>query len=161
MNDDYKSPSSPADEADALIKDILTHTSTIAVVGASANPDRPSYQVMQYLQSAGYRLYPVNPGHAGSTILGETVYASLTDVPAPVDMVDVFRQSDAVLPIVKQAIAIGARTVWMQLGVINHDAAAIAEKAGLNVIMDRCPKIEHPRLIAPFNQKDRSQHSNG
>src|SRR5438552_14187382 len=116
------------------------------MVGASSNWNRPSYFVMKYLQGKGYRVIPVNPGIAGQQLLGETVYASLRDIPEPIDMVDVFRPSAETPPIVEDAIAIGAPVVWMQLGIRNDEAAAAAEKAGIEVIMNRCPKIEFGRL---------------
>ncbi len=131
---------------DAKIRAILQGVHTIAMAGASSNWNRPSYFVMKYLQSKGYRVIPVNPGTAGQQLLGETVYASLRDIPDKVDMVDVFRASAQVPPIVEDAIAIGARVVWMQLGVRNDEAAARAEQAGIEVVMDRCPKIEYGRL---------------
>ena len=118
----------------------------VAMVGASPNWNRPSYFVMKYLQSKGYRVIPVNPQAAAEAILGEKVYADLDDVPEPIDMVDIFRRSDAVGPIVEQAIKKHAKIVWMQLGVRNDMAAAHAEAAGLTVIMNRCPKIEYSRL---------------
>ncbi len=131
---------------DALLRRILREVKTIAMVGASPDWNRPSYFAMKYLQIKGYRVIPVNPKAAGQEILGERVYASLRDVPEKVDMVDIFRTAAAVPPIVEEAIAIGAKVVWMQLGV-RHDAAARrAEAAGLTVIMNRCPKIEYGRL---------------
>lgn len=132
---------------DSFIKNILSSTKTIALVGASANPERPSHEVMHFLQSRGYRVIPVNPGLAGQELLGETVRASLRDIPEPIDMVDIFRASDAVPPIVEDAIAIKAKTVWMQLNVRHDEAAARAQAAGLAVVMDRCPKIETRRLF--------------
>jgi len=132
--------------SDAEIGRILSTVRTIALVGASANWNRPSYFVMKYLQAKGYRVIPVNPGLAGKTLLGETVFASLRDVPEPVDMADIFRPSAEVAPIVEDAIAIGAKVVWMQLGIRNDAAARRAESAGLQVIMNRCPKIEFGRL---------------
>ncbi|PKU26686.1 O-acetylhomoserine/O-acetylserine sulfhydrylase [Telmatospirillum siberiense] len=132
--------------SDAKLRRILSSVRTIAMVGASANWNRPSYFVMKYLQSKGYRVIPVNPGLAGQQLQGETVYARLADIPDPVDMVDVFRAADAVPGIVEEAIAIKARVVWMQLGVRHDAAAANAEAAGLEVVMDRCPKIEFGRL---------------
>src|SRR5277367_1132971 len=136
----------PIPYSDAKIRAILERVKTIALVGASANWNRPSYFVMKYLQGKGYRVIPVNPGIAGKPLLGEMAYASLRDIPDKVDMVDVFRRSEDAPPIVADAIAIGAKVVWMQLGV-RHDAAAkIAEAAGLEVIMNRCPKIEFGRL---------------
>ncbi len=135
---------------DSLIKTILRSTKTIAMVGASANEMRPSYFAMMYLLNKGYVVHPVNPAAAGKTILGQTVYAALKDVPAPVDMVDIFRSSDAAPAIVKEALEekdrFGIQTIWMQLGVINEEAAQMARDAGLTVIMDRCPKIEHGRF---------------
>jgi O-acetylhomoserine (thiol)-lyase len=132
--------------SDAKIRSILQRVRTIAVVGVSANWNRPSTFVMRYMQGKGYRVIPVNPGLAGQTLLGETVYASLRDIPEPVDLVDIFRASEHVGPIVDDAIAIGAKVVWMQLGVRNEAAAARAEAAGLEVVMDRCVKIEFGRL---------------
>ncbi len=132
--------------SDAYLRGILQSVRTIALVGASANWNRPSYFVMKYLLDKGYRVIPVNPGQAGKEILGQTVYASLRDIPEPVDMVDVFRRSDQVGPIAEEAVAIGAKVLWMQLTVINHQAASMAEAAGLKVVMDRCPKIEFGRL---------------
>jgi len=136
--------------SDELIKSILRSTKIIAMVGASGNEMRPSYFAMKYLLDKGFIVHPVNPGLAGKEVLGQLVYAALRDVPAPVDMVDVFRGSDAALGVVEEAIAekdrFGLRTVWMQLGVINEEAAAKAREAGLTVIMDRCPKIEYGRM---------------
>lgn len=132
--------------SDAYLRAILGDVRTIAVVGASANPDRPSHYVMEYMQHKGYRCIPVNPGLAGQELLGETVYADLHAIPDRVDMVDIFRNSAAAGPVTDEAIAIGARVVWMQLGVRNDEAASRAEAAGLKVVMDRCPKIEIARL---------------
>jgi O-acetylhomoserine (thiol)-lyase len=131
---------------DAQIRAILERVRTIAMVGASSNWNRPSYFVMKYLQGKGYRVIPVNPGIAGQNLLGEKVYASLRDIPEPVDMVDVFRPSAEAPKIVEDAIAIHAPRVWMQLGIRNDAAAAKAEAAGIEVIMNRCPKIEFGRL---------------
>ncbi len=136
----------PIPYSDAKLRRILSSVRTIAMVGASSNWNRPSYFVMKYLQNKGYRVIPVNPGTAGQEQLGEKVYGNLRDIPDAIDMVDVFRASDAVGPIVEDAIAIGAKIVWMQLGVRNDAAAAVGEAAGLEVIMNRCPKIEFGRL---------------
>ncbi len=136
----------PIPYSDAKLRRLLSSVRTIAMVGASSNWNRPSYFVMKYLQNKGYRVIPVNPGTAGQEQLGEKIYASLRDIPDKIDMVDVFRASDAVGPIVDDAIAIGAKIVWMQLGVRNDEAAAKGEAAGLEVIMNRCPKIEFGRL---------------
>ena len=136
----------PIAYSDAKIRRILAGVRTIAMVGASTNWNRPSYFVMKYLQGKGYRVIPVNPTAAGQELQGEQVYASLRDIPDKIDMVDIFRASEAVPPIVEDAIAIGAKVVWMQLGVRNDEAAARAEAAGLDVIMNRCPKIEFGRL---------------
>ncbi len=132
--------------SDAYISDILNAVQTVAVVGASDNPARPSFYVMKYMTRKGYRQVPVNPGKAGGEILGETVYASLLDIPFPIDMVDCFRSSDAIPGIVEEAIQIKADVLWMQLGVRHDDAAKKAEEAGIKVVMNRCPKIEFGRL---------------
>lgn len=131
---------------DPEIAALLREVRTIALVGASAKPQRPSHEVMEFLQNRGYRVIPVNPGLAGKMLLGETVRENLAAIPEPVDMVDIFRRSEAVAPVVDQAIAIGAKTVWMQLGVRDEAAAAKARAAGLTVVMNRCPKIEIARL---------------
>jgi len=131
---------------DWQIRRILRDTDTIAMVGASTNWNRPSYFAMKYLQVKGFRIIPVNPRAAGEKLLGETVYASLKDIPEPVEMVDIFQRSERVQPVVDEAIAIGAKIVWMQLTVRHDEAARKAEAAGLTVIMDRCPKIEFGRL---------------
>src|SRR6202011_713616 len=136
----------PIPYSDAQLRAILERVRTIAMVGASSSWNRPSYFVMKYLQGKGYRVIPVNPGIAGQLLLGETVYAALRDIPEPVDMVDVFRPAAEAPGIVEDAIAIGAPVVWMQLGVRNDAAAAKAEAAGIEVIMNRCPKIEFGRL---------------
>lgn len=137
---------------DAAIKTLLETARTIALVGASDRPDRPSYRVMATLQTHGYRVIPVNPQITGEHLHGEFVFRDLDQLGDPIDIVDIFRRSDAVGPIVDQAIAIGAKAVWMQLGVIDETAAARAEAAGLQVVMDRCPAIEIPRLqVAPVS----------
>ncbi|HYJ59032.1 MAG TPA: CoA-binding protein [Methyloceanibacter sp.] len=132
--------------SDAYIGDILARSRTIAMVGASANPSRPSYFAMKYLRQKGFRVIPVNPGQAGKEILGEKVYASLDAIGEKVDIVDIFRASDSALDVTRDAIKIGAKVVWMQLGVRNVEAARLAEEAGLQVVMNRCPKIEYGRL---------------
>lgn len=131
--------------SDAAIRDILTGTQRIAMVGASAKPERPSNHVMEFLLGRGYAVTPVNPGLAGQAIHGQTVVAGL-DAAGPLEMVDIFRASEKVGPVVEDAIRLGAHVVWMQLGVINQEAAAMARAAGLTVVMDRCPAIEIPRL---------------
>ncbi|HVC55799.1 MAG TPA: CoA-binding protein [Stellaceae bacterium] len=132
--------------SDAFLRDILQSVRTIAVVGASPRPHRPSHEVMRYLQRQGYRTIPVNPFAAGTMILGEHCYAALADIAEPIDMVDIFRNSDAAGAAVDEAIAIGATAVWLQLGVIDEAAAQRAAARGLKVVMDRCPAIEIPRL---------------
>src|SRR5438876_5116761 len=129
----------PIPYPDAQIRAILERARTIAMVGASSNWNRPSYFVMKYLQGKGYRVIPVNPGIAGQNLLGETAYASLREIPEPVDMVDVFRPARDAPGIVDDAIAIGAKVVWMQLGIRNDAAAEKAEAAGIEVVMNRCP----------------------
>ena len=131
---------------DKYILSILKSVKTIAMLGASSNKTRPSYFVLKYLLEKGYHVIPVNPGHAGKEFLGQKVYAGLSDIPQPVDMVDIFRNAAAAGPITDAAIEFGANTVWMQLGVRNDEAAMRAEKAGLRVVMNRCPKIEYGRL---------------
>jgi len=135
-----------ADYADSYIREVLRGTKTIAMVGASTNWTRPSFFAMKYLQAKGYRVIPVNPAAAGQELLGETVRATLKDVPEKIDMVDVFRASEHVGPIADDAIAVGAKYLWLQLGVVNEDAARKAETAGIKVVMNRCPKIEFGRL---------------
>jgi O-acetylhomoserine (thiol)-lyase len=141
----------PLPYSDAQIRSILERVKTIAMVGASSNWNRPSYFVMKYLQGKGYRVIPVNPGNAGQTLLGERVYAGLRDIPEPVDMVDMFRPSGEAPRIVEEAIAIGAKIVWMQLGIRHDEAAAAAERAGIEVVMNRCPKIEFGRLAGELS----------
>ncbi len=134
----------------AAIKALLEETRTIAMIGASDRPDRASYRVMAMLQGHGYRMIPVNPQITGEHVHGEYVFRDLSQIGEPIDMVDIFRRSDAAGAAVDEAIASGARSVWMQLGVIDAAAAARAEAAGLKVVMDRCPAIEIPRLgVAP------------
>jgi len=130
----------PLDYSDDLLRQVLRNVRTIAVVGASANWNRPSYIVSRYLQEKGYRVIPVNPGLAGQQLLGETVYADLSAIPDKVDMVDIFRNSEAAGPISDQAVAIGAKVVWMQLSVRNDEAAARAEAAGLIVVNGSLPE---------------------
>ena len=131
---------------DEDIRALLEETRTIAMVGASDRPDRPSYGVMAYLQSRGYRVIPVNPQITGEHIHGEFVFRELSQIGDPIDMVDIFRRPMAAGEAVDEAIAAGAKSVWLQIGVINEEAAARAEAAGLKVVMDRCPKIDIPRL---------------
>jgi uncharacterized protein len=131
---------------DTDIARLLESVQTIALVGASDRPDRAAHEVMGMLLAHGYHVVPVNPALAGQVIHGQTVVAALADVAEPIDMVDVFRRSEFVSGVVDEAIAVGARAVWTQLGVIDHEAAARAEAAGLDVVMDRCPKIEIRRL---------------
>jgi predicted CoA-binding protein len=128
---------------------LLTETRTIALVGASDRPDRPSYNVMRVLQEWGYRVLPVNPQITGEHVHGEYVWRELSQIGEPIDMVDIFRRPIAAGEAVDEAIAAGAKSVWLQIGVINHEAAARAEAAGLKVVMDRCPAIELPRLGIP------------
>lgn len=135
---------------DDYIAAILRKVRTVAMVGASANANRPSYFVMKYLMAKGYTVVPVNPGLAGQEILGQEVVGALDDAPAPIDMVDIFRNAEAALEVVRDAIRLkdklGIKVVWMQLGVRNDVAATEAESAGLEVVMHRCPKIEYGRL---------------
>ena len=131
---------------DALIRRVLTETRTIALIGASAKPERPSHGVMRFLQRQGYRVIPVNPGLAGQKLNGETVYARIADIPERIDMVDIFRNSAYAGAASDEGVAAGARVIWMQLGVSDVAAAKRAEAAGLTVVMNRCPAIEIPRL---------------
>jgi uncharacterized protein len=133
------------------LRRILRQYKTLAVVGLSANWYRPSFFAAKYMQEHGYRVIPVNPSYAGQSIIGEKVYASLRDIPEKVDIVDCFRKSADIDPIVDEAIAIGAKVLWMQLGVMNEEAAARARQAGLEVVQDRCVKIEHGRLFGGLN----------
>jgi len=139
--------------SDSYIRGILNTVKTIAMVGVSSNTSRPSYFAFKYLLERGYRMIPVNPGQAGKQLLGQTVYARLADIPEPVDMVDIFRASEHVLPIVHEALAMTPRpgVIWMQLGVRNYEAAKLAEDAGLKVVMNRCPKIEYGRLSSEIS----------
>jgi predicted CoA-binding protein len=131
---------------DSYLRKILRETKTIAMVGLSANWNRPSFFAAKYLLDRGYKVLPVNPAAAGQEILGQKVYGSLDELPQKVDMVDIFRNSEAAGPITDEAIKHGAKVVWMQIGVVNEAAAKRAEDAGLKVVMNRCPKIEHSRL---------------
>jgi len=131
---------------DEEIAELLTETNTIALIGASDRPDRPSYGVMKYLQDQGYRVLPVNPTITGEHVHGEFVWRDLFQIGEQIDLVDIFRNSRDAAEAVDQAIAVGASAVWMQLGVINEEAAARAEDAGLKVVMNRCPAIDIPRL---------------
>ncbi|MGE5603980.1 MAG: CoA-binding protein [Nitrososphaerales archaeon] len=134
-----------SDLDDRAIRQILETAKTVAVVGLSDKPDRESYKVAKYLQEHGYRIIPVNP--TVGEVLGEKSYASVTDIPGRVDVVDVFRKPEAVAPVAQEAIDAGAGTLWMQLGVVNQEAADTAEAAGLQVVMDHCMKMEHERLL--------------
>jgi uncharacterized protein len=138
---------------DAYIRDILDTVKTIAMVGISPKDNRPSYFAFKYLMERGYRMIPVNPGQAGGRILGQKVYAKLSDIAEPVDMVDIFRSSEHALPIVKEALTLNPKpqVVWMQLTVRNDEAARLAEDAGLKVVMNRCPKIEYGRLSSEIS----------
>lgn len=135
--------------SDAHLRDILTRTKTVAVVGVSTNPVRPSYYVARYLSLKGYTVIPVNPGHVGKTLFGAEIAGSLSEIDRRVDMVDIFRRSDAVPPIVDEALEQfpDLQTIWMQIGVEHVEAAARAEARGVDVIMNRCPKIEYQRLF--------------
>lgn len=134
---------------DEDIARLLTNARTIAVIGASDRPTRPSYGVMQFLQEWGYRVLPVNPQITGEHVLGEFVWRELSQIGIPIDIVDIFRRPEMAMEAVEQAIFVGAKAVWMQIGVINEEAAAKAEAAGLEVVMNRCPHIEIPRLRVP------------
>ena len=137
---------------DQVLTQVLAETNTIAMIGASANPEKPSYRVMRYLQSAGYRVIPVNPMIEEEKVNGETVYGSLADIDIPYDLVDVFRRTDAIPEVMDDILAEaedhGIRFVWLQLGIRDEKSAAKAREAGLIVVMDRCMKIEHARLAA-------------
>ncbi len=131
------------------LRRVLTESTTVAVVGLSANWSRPSFFAAKYMQEHGFKVIPVNPRY--EQILGETCYPSLAEIPHPVDMVDCFRKPEEIVPLAQQAVEIKAKVLWMQLGVINHEACAIAEAAGLDVVMDRCVKIEYARLFGGLN----------
>jgi predicted CoA-binding protein len=135
--------------ADDLIRNVLTSVKNVAIVGASPKPDRPAHYVPAFMTHHGYRCIPVNPALAGQTLFGETVYATLAEVPDPVDMVYIFRRSEDAGPFFDQAVGKKAKVVWTPLGVVEPDAAKRAEAAGLTVVMDRCTKIEIPRLDIP------------
>ena len=134
---------------DEDIAELLAGARNIAMIGASDRANRPSYGVMKFLQDWGYRVFPVNPQITGEHVLGEFVWRELAQIGVPIDIVDIFRRPEAAGEAVDQAIFVGAKAVWMQIGVINKDAAARAEAAGLKVVMDRCPKIDIPRLGVP------------
>jgi predicted CoA-binding protein len=132
---------------DSYIRGILNTVKTIAMVGASEKENRPSYFAFKYLLEHGYHMIPVNPGHAGETMLGQKIYAQLSDIREPIDMVDIFRASQYVLPIVQEVLSLKRpQVIWMQLGIRNDEAAALAEANGMKVVMNRCPKIEYGRL---------------
>ena len=135
--------------SNAEIAELLAATRTIAMIGASDRPDRPSWGVMRFLQDWGYRVLPVNPQIAGERVHGEFVWRDLSQIGEPIDLVDIFRRPQAAGEAVDEAIAAGAKAVWMQIGVINHEAAGRAEAAGLKVVMDRCPMIDIPRMRVP------------
>jgi predicted CoA-binding protein len=147
MHDNKNTVPYSDDYEESYLKQILTDVQTIAMVGASAKPARDSYQTMLALLEAGYKVFPVNPFEAGNSIFGQPCYAALTDIPYRIDMVDIFRSSDAALAITEEAIAIGAQVVWMQLEVINLQARDKAVEVGLKVVMNRCPKLE---LAKPY-----------
>lgn len=134
------------DYSDKFIKKILTEVRTIAVVGASSKPERDSYKVIEFLLDNGYEVFPVNPNEEGNSVLGLNFYSNLKSIQQSIDMVDVFRFPDAVMGVAEEAIQINAKVLWLQLKIINHEAANLAEAAGLKVIMDRCPKIEFKKL---------------
>lgn len=138
---------------DSYIRGILNTVKSIAMVGASEKQNRPSYFAFKYLLERGYNMIPINPGRAGQELLGRRIYARLADVPEPIDMVDIFRASQYVLPIVQEALTLNPRpqVIWMQLGVRNDEAAALAEANGLKVVMNRCPKIEYGRLSSEIS----------
>ncbi len=150
MNDSHSSPKNGnAEDIDAQMRSILQSVTTIAVVGASDKPTRAAFTVMQFLQSKGYRCIPVSPRLAGHQLLGEQVYSSLAEIPLQIDMVDLFVNSELAGPVSDEAIALGVKVIWMQLGVVNQPAADRAEAAGIKVIMDHCPAQEWTRLGLP------------
>ncbi|SMH57895.1 CoA-binding protein [Azospirillum agricola] len=138
--------------SDAFLRGVLDRVKSIAIVGASADPVKASYFVTKYLRDAGYHVIPINPKMAGQSILGLPVHGSLADLPEPPDMVDIFRNATAAGGVTDEAIAAGAKVVWMQLGVVNAEAAARAEAAGLTVVMNRCPKMEIQRLYGEIGR---------
>ncbi|NBQ90564.1 MAG: CoA-binding protein [Betaproteobacteria bacterium] len=140
-----------ANPSDAQLRDLLRSSRSIAVVGLSADWNRPSHFAAKYLQQQGYRIFPVNPRYAGQELLGERCVANLDEIKEPLDIVDVFRRTEDVMPLARSAVAIGARCLWQQLGVLNEEAAALARQAGLVSVMDRCVKIEHARLFGGLN----------
>ena len=146
------------DYDDKYLFSVLKDAKTVAMVGASANWNRPSFFAMKYMQQKGFRVIPVNPGVARQEILGETVMASLDEIDEPIDMVDIFRNSEAAGPITDDAIKAGAKIIWMQLGVQNDAAAKRAEAAGLRVVMNRCPKIEYARLYGELSWHGINSH---
>ena len=141
------------DYSDALLRDIFARVRTIAVIGASPDPLRPSHYVARYLSRRGYRIIPVHPGHAGDRLFGETVVAGLADIDGPVDMIDIFRNSSHIMPVVDEALKLSPqpKVIWMQLGARDDAAAEKAEAAGLKVVMNRCPKIEYGRLSSEIS----------
>ena len=128
--------------SEAYIKEVLREVKTVAVVGASSNHERDSYKVMQSLIEHGYQIFPVNPNEKGNLILGQLCYSDLGSIPEKMDMVDVFRAKDAVIGVTEEAIKVGAKVLWTQLGIVNEEASELAKSAGLKVVMNRCPKIE-------------------
>ena len=130
------------ESSEAYIKEVLREVKTVAVVGASSNHERDSYKVMQSLIEHGYQIFPVNPNEKGNLILGQLCYSDLGSIPKKIDMVDVFRAKDAVIEVTEEAIKVGAKVLWTQLGIVNDEASEIAKSAGLKVVMNRCPKIE-------------------
>ncbi|MHA6325213.1 CoA-binding protein [Roseivivax sp. CAU 1753] len=140
--------------SDAFLRDVLRRTRVIAVVGVSPNPVRPSHFVARYLSLRGFEVHPVNPGHAGKVLFGRTIVASMSEIDAPVDMVDIFRRSEAVPEVVAEALEVfpALRTVWMQIGVVSAEAARLAEARGVDVVQNRCPKIEYQRLFGELRK---------